>query len=117
MVSGGELVVGYGSSVVVRMMVIAWLPLGQKVYNVRNKSISVNKTIDNKNSAIYIETKNRLPRRITINNGKEGKKTAIKYTSAQMSFIDYQAMNTGPKKFRSSPYARVHWAKHQGNQW
>ena len=42
---------------------------------------------------------------------------AIKYTSAQMSKIDYQAMNSGSRKFRSSPYARVHWAKHQGNQW
>ena len=39
--------------------------------------------------------------------------TAVKYTSAQMSLIDYQAMNTGSKKFRSSPYARVRWAKHQ----
>ena len=43
--------------------------------------------------------------------------TAIKYTSAQMSLIDYQAMNTELKKFRSSPYAWVHRAKHQGNQW
>ena len=42
---------------------------------------------------------------------------AVKYTSALMSFIDYQAMNTGSKKFRSSPYARVHWAKYQGQQW
>ncbi len=58
-----------------------------------------------------------LPRRITINKGKEGTITAIKYTSAQMSKIDYQAMNSGSRKFRSSPYARVHWAKHQGNQW
>ena len=54
---------------------------------------------------------------ITINKGKEGIMNAVKYTSAQMSLIDYQAMNTGSKKFRSSPYTRVHWAKHQGNQW
>ena len=26
-------------------------------------------------------------------------------------------MNVGSKKFRSTPYARVHWAKHQVNQW
>ena len=43
--------------------------------------------------------------------------TAIICPSDQMSNIDYQAMNSGLKKFRSSPYARVHWAKHQGNQW
>ena len=42
---------------------------------------------------------------------------AEKYTSVQMSHIDYQAMNTGPKKFRSPPCAQVHWAKHQGRQW
>ena len=42
---------------------------------------------------------------------------AAKYTPAQMSFIDYQAMNAGAKKFRSLPYAQVHWAKHQGHQW
>ena len=41
----------------------------------------------------------------------------VNYTSAQMSLIDYQAMNSGLKKFRSSSYARVHWEKHQGNQW
>ena len=42
----------------------------------------------------------------------------IRWSSkAQMSYIDYQAKNTGSKKFRSSPYARVHWAKHQGRQW
>ena len=58
-----------------------------------------------------------LPRRITINKGKERMMKEVKYTSAQMSLIDYQAMNTGSKKFRSSPYAQVHWAKHQGNQW
>ena len=34
-----------------------------------------------------------------------------------MRLIDYQAMNAGSKKFRSSPYAWVHWVKHQGNQW
>ena len=26
-------------------------------------------------------------------------------------------MNAGSKKFRSTPYARVQWVKHQGNQW
>ena len=41
----------------------------------------------------------------------------VKYTSVQMSIIDYQAMNMGSKKFRSSPYAWVRWAKHQGQQW
>ena len=40
-----------------------------------------------------------------------------KYTPTQMSLIDYQAMNAGSKKFKSSPYALVHWAKHQGHQW
>ena len=59
----------------------------------------------------------RLPRRITINKAKEGMMKVVKYTSAQMSLIGYQAMNTGSKKFRSSTYARVYWAKHQGNQW
>ena len=42
---------------------------------------------------------------------------AAKYTSAHMRLIDYQAMNTGSKKFRSSSYAQAHWVKHQGNQW
>ena len=59
----------------------------------------------------------RLPRRITINKGKEAMMNVIKDTSAQMSLIDYQIMNTGSKKFRSSPYAWVLWEKHQGNQW
>ena len=34
-----------------------------------------------------------LPRRITINKGKEGMMKAAKYTPAQMSLVDYQAMN------------------------
>ena len=34
-----------------------------------------------------------------------------------MSLIDYQAMNAESKKFRSSPYARAHWAKHHGHHW
>ena len=42
---------------------------------------------------------------------------ATKYTPAHMSLIDYQALNAGSKTFRSSPYAQVHWAKHQGHQW
>ena len=42
---------------------------------------------------------------------------AAKYTSEHMKLIDYQAMNAGPKKFRGSPYAQVHWAKYQDNQW
>ena len=50
-----------------------------------------------------------LPRRIAINKWKEEMMKAVKYTSAQMHFIDYQAMNAGSKKFRSSSYARVHW--------
>ena len=56
-----------------------------------------------------------LPRRITINKGKEGMAKAAKYTPAHMRRIGYQAMKTGLKKFRSSPYARIHWAKHQGS--
>ena len=58
-----------------------------------------------------------LPIRVTINKGKEGMMKAAKYTSAQMRLVDYQAMNAGSNKFRGSPYARVHWAKHQGNHW
>ena len=34
-----------------------------------------------------------------------------------MRLIDYQAINAGSKKFRSPPYARVHWVKHQDNKW
>ena len=43
---------------------------------------------------------------------------AVKYSPGQMKFIDYHVMNAGSKKFRSTSHARrVHWAKHQGNQW
>ena len=50
-----------------------------------------------KGKSIVRNVAHQLPRRITINKGKEGMMTAVKYTSTQMSLIDYQAMNTVSK--------------------
>ena len=41
---------------------------------------------------------------------------AAEYSLDQVKLIDYQVMSAGSKKFRSTPYAPVHWVKHQDNQ-